>query len=70
MLTSPFTVTREGTANPTVAAVQSEGLASIKSWIAAWKPAKGKISRQLETRELDGTVVKPLQGWFRMPVFD
>ncbi|KAK7062118.1 peptidase S28 [Favolaschia claudopus] len=61
-------LTREGLANPTVLAVQNHGLASIKTWIAAWKPAKAPhAARQLENRE--PRVNKPLQGWFRMPVF-
>ncbi|KAJ7126407.1 serine carboxypeptidase S28-domain-containing protein [Mycena crocata] len=64
------TATKEGLTNPTVAAVQSQGLASIKSWIAAWKPAKAKSSRKMEARETQiGRLEKPLQGWFRMPVF-
>ncbi|KAJ7724875.1 serine carboxypeptidase S28-domain-containing protein [Mycena metata] len=64
-------LTREGTANPTVLAVQDHGLASIKSWIAAWKPAKAKRSvEELETRELRTGLAKPLQGWFRAPVFE
>ncbi|KAJ6475650.1 serine carboxypeptidase S28-domain-containing protein [Mycena vulgaris] len=61
-------LTREGLANPSVSAVQSQGLASIQTWVAAWKPAKAVSSRQLETRE-SGRLDKPLQGWFRMPVF-
>ncbi|KAJ7771109.1 peptidase S28 [Mycena maculata] len=33
-------LTAEGVANPTVLAVQKHGLASIKSWVAAWKPPR------------------------------
>ncbi|KAJ7437078.1 peptidase S28 [Mycena galericulata] len=33
-------LTQEGQANPSVAAVQAHGLASMKTWIAAWKPTK------------------------------
>ncbi|KAJ6551802.1 serine carboxypeptidase S28-domain-containing protein [Mycena capillaripes] len=62
-------LTREGTANPTVAAVQAQGLAFMKTWIAAWKPAKGKAVRELERREPSTRLTKPLQGWFRAPVF-
>lgn len=62
-------MTREGTANPSVAAVQTQGLASMKTWIAAWKPAKGKVIRELEKGEPSTGLTKPLQGWFRTPVF-
>jgi len=64
-------LTREGLANPAVLAVQNHGLASIQAWIAAWKPAKALGTRQLESLE-PGTstkLSKPIQGWFRMPVF-
>jgi hypothetical protein len=64
-----LTVTREGAANPTVAAVQAHGLASIQTWIAAWKPAKAHGTRQLDTLEPSTRFIKPLQGWFRTPVF-
>ncbi|KAJ6560457.1 serine carboxypeptidase S28-domain-containing protein [Mycena capillaripes] len=36
-------LTREGAANPSIAAVQAQALASMKTWIAAWKSAKGKL---------------------------
>ncbi|KAJ7246535.1 peptidase S28 [Mycena haematopus] len=63
-------LTREGAANPTVLAVQTQGLASIKGWIAAWKPAKKIGARQLEGQEPGPKKSsKPLQGWFRTPVF-
>ncbi|KAJ7852314.1 serine carboxypeptidase S28-domain-containing protein [Mycena leptocephala] len=62
-------LTREGAANPTVAAVQAHGLASIQTWIAAWKPAKAHGTRQLDTLEPSTRFIKPLQGWFRTPVF-
>ncbi|KAJ7682355.1 serine carboxypeptidase S28-domain-containing protein [Mycena polygramma] len=62
--------TKEGLANAAVAAVQAHGLASIKTWIAAWKPAP---ARQLQTREetVQGLtrLTKPLTGAFRAPVF-
>ncbi|KAJ6616277.1 peptidase S28 [Mycena sp. CBHHK59/15] len=60
------TVTREGLANPTVLAVQSEGLAAMKRWIAAWKPTKTKTRRQLSAQEPGK--FKAIQGWFRTPV--
>ncbi|KAJ7228229.1 serine carboxypeptidase S28-domain-containing protein, partial [Mycena pura] len=64
-------LTREGLANPTVLAVQQEGLASIKGWIAAWKSAKAKRSEQPEARALGVSTLtglaKPLHGWFRSP---
>ncbi|KAJ6515446.1 serine carboxypeptidase S28-domain-containing protein [Mycena sanguinolenta] len=67
-------LSREGTANPTVKAVQTEGLASIKKWIAAWKPAKTLIARQPEIQSQEPgpstKLTKPLQGWFRMPVLN
>ncbi|KAF8214001.1 peptidase S28 [Mycena galopus ATCC 62051] len=64
-------LTQEGTANPTVLAVQKEGLASIKGWIAAWKPAKTVGARGLEGQEPGPStkLAKPIQGWFRTPVF-
>ncbi|KAJ7167611.1 serine carboxypeptidase S28-domain-containing protein [Mycena filopes] len=47
------------------------GLASIHGWIATWKPAKGKRSvEEFEARELSTGLAKPLQGWFRTPVFE
>ncbi|KAJ7693929.1 serine carboxypeptidase S28-domain-containing protein [Mycena rosella] len=61
-------LTREGLANPTVAAVQAHGLASIKTWVAAWRPPKAK--RQVgPPSEEPARLAKPLQGWFRAPVF-
>ncbi|KAJ7498558.1 serine carboxypeptidase S28-domain-containing protein [Mycena latifolia] len=61
-------LTREGLANPAVLAVQSHGLTSIKTWLAAWKPPKAKRAQELET-QASGRLDKPLQGWFRAPVF-
>ncbi|KAF7332418.1 putative extracellular serine carboxypeptidase [Mycena kentingensis (nom. inval.)] len=79
-------LTREATANPSVRAVQDQGLASMKAWIAAWTPAAHTSSNaqsieagtpgnsesdadpDAKPAPLTG-LAKPLQGWFRSPVF-
>ncbi|KAK7062128.1 peptidase S28 [Favolaschia claudopus] len=61
-------LTREGVANPTVLAVQKQALASIKTWIAAWKPTKVRSVRDLRSRERK--LKKPVDGWFRTPVLE
>lgn len=73
-------LTREGLANPTVLAVQAHALASIKSWLAAWKPTKTKsetaggasqepVVQGPPQEPGPSRMSKPLQGWFRAPVF-
>ncbi|KAK7054098.1 peptidase S28 [Favolaschia claudopus] len=61
-------LTREGVANPTVLAVQKQALAAIKTWIAAWKPAKVRSVRDSRIRERK--LKKPVDGWFRTPVLE
>lgn len=53
--------------DPTVAAVQAQALASMKTWLATWKPTKREeppllVSRQTITEEAG---VKPVNAWFR-----
>ncbi|KAJ7068700.1 serine carboxypeptidase S28-domain-containing protein [Mycena amicta] len=62
-------LTREGTANAAVLAVQTEALATMKAWIAAWKPVRALARRSDNAAEELTGLVKPLQGWFRSPVF-
>ncbi|KAF8180113.1 serine carboxypeptidase S28-domain-containing protein [Pholiota molesta] len=58
--------------DPTVLAVQNEGLASMKTWIAAWKPQSGgfpvKTPRSVPTSPQQAppsAFVKPINAWFK-----
>lgn len=62
---------RNAVVDSTVAAVQTQALASMKTWIAAWKPTKREepATVQLASRQTvsDGVDVgvKPVNAWFR-----
>lgn len=56
-------LTEEGTADPTVLAVQQLALRTFKGWLAEWKSPAAK--RQMKRDEQDGSFVKPVNAWLR-----
>lgn len=66
-------ITSGGVADVTVATVQKAGLASMKTWLAAWKPATRGGGRVTSPRSVPQPaskisspfVLKPINGWFK-----
>lgn len=63
-------LTVAGTVDKTVLAVQQQGLAAMKTWLADWKPAES--SKSVRREESTERFVKPVNLWTRKrdPIVD